>query len=288
MRMAGVNIGKVKQKELGPGGRTTVRRDGARPPLRADRARRARDPAPEEPPRRDLRGDHAGQPGRARSSPTAGRWPSAQVDDSVELDEVFRVFDPETREGVPAVAPRGRHRHERHLRARLQRLARERRAVLHGRRRPAAAAGRAGGGAPAGVPRHRPRLPRRVARGRPAERADHERQRDLRRARVARRRARRDVPDLPDLPARDARDGAAARGVRREHRPARARPALSRRATSRRRCATSATLSPDLEHLFNHIHPLVRASQDRRAGGHALPEGRASRCSRPRTSSCRS
>ena len=43
------------------------RGDGDRPPLRADRTRRARDPAPEEPPRRDLRGDHAGQPGRAEA-----------------------------------------------------------------------------------------------------------------------------------------------------------------------------------------------------------------------------
>ena len=37
-----------------------------------------------------------------------GTLPSAQVDNSVELDEVFRVFDPDDAQGVPAVAPRGR------------------------------------------------------------------------------------------------------------------------------------------------------------------------------------
>ena len=63
-----------------------------------------------------------------------GTLPSAQVDNSVRARRGVPRVRPGDAEGVPAVAPRGGHRHERHLRARLQRLARERGAVLHGRR----------------------------------------------------------------------------------------------------------------------------------------------------------
>ena len=255
VRMAGVNIGKVKQKELGAGRAHHAGRDGDRPPLRADRPRRARDPAPEEPPRRDLRGDHAGQPGRADladggHAARARTWTTPSSSTRCSACSTRRratAFQQWLHEA--GIVTSGT------LRARLQRLARERRAVLHGRRRPAAAAGRAGGGAAPGVPRHRPRVPRRLARGRPAARADHERRRDLRRAGLARRRARRDVPDLPDLPARDAQRRCAA--------------SRRSRATPTRWCATCAEpahdlaptlrdlgdLSPDLEHAVQRTSP---------------------------------
>ena len=52
------------------------------------------------------------------------------------------------------------------------------------------------------------------------------------------------IPDLPDVPARDAGHGRAAGGLRPQHRPARARPARARPTTSRRRCAIWATCHP--------------------------------------------
>ena len=63
--MAGVNVGKVKDKELGPGGRTTVAEieiDNRFAPIKAATAR---DAAPEEPAGRDLRGARRPAAGRA-------------------------------------------------------------------------------------------------------------------------------------------------------------------------------------------------------------------------------
>ena len=60
VRMAGVNVGKVKGKELAPERAADHRRDRDRRPLRPDQARRPRDAAPEEPAGRDLRGDRTG------------------------------------------------------------------------------------------------------------------------------------------------------------------------------------------------------------------------------------
>ena len=97
VRMAGVNIGKVKQKELGPGGRTTtveIELDDRFAPIGRDARAILR--------QKSLLGETyveitPGSPGR-RSSTTAARCRARTVDDTVELDEVFRVFDPETRE----------------------------------------------------------------------------------------------------------------------------------------------------------------------------------------------
>jgi phospholipid/cholesterol/gamma-HCH transport system substrate-binding protein len=96
VRMAGVNIGKVKQKELGPGGRSTLvtmEINHRFAPIGRDAKAILR--------QKSLLGETyveitPGSPG-VKKLADGGTLPSAQVDDSVQLDEVFRVFDPATR-----------------------------------------------------------------------------------------------------------------------------------------------------------------------------------------------
>jgi phospholipid/cholesterol/gamma-HCH transport system substrate-binding protein len=96
VRMAGVNIGKVKQKELGPGGRSTLvtmEIDHRFAPIGRDAHAILR--------QKSLLGETYVEitPG-SRGAPRladGGMLANAQVDKSVELDEVFRVFDPATR-----------------------------------------------------------------------------------------------------------------------------------------------------------------------------------------------
>jgi phospholipid/cholesterol/gamma-HCH transport system substrate-binding protein len=96
VRMAGVNIGKVKQKELGPGGRSTLvtmEIDHRFAPIGRDAKAILR--------QKSLLGETyveitPGSPG-VKKLADGGTLPSSQVDDSVQLDEVFRVFDPATR-----------------------------------------------------------------------------------------------------------------------------------------------------------------------------------------------
>jgi phospholipid/cholesterol/gamma-HCH transport system substrate-binding protein len=96
VRMAGVNIGKVKQKELGPGGRTTrvtMEIDNRFAPIGRDARAILR--------QKSLLGETYVEitPGSsgAENLDDGGRLAQSQVDDTVELDEVFRVFDPDTR-----------------------------------------------------------------------------------------------------------------------------------------------------------------------------------------------
>jgi virulence factor Mce-like protein len=96
VRMAGVNIGKVKQKELGPGGRSTLvtmELDHRFAPIGKDAHAILR--------QKSLLGETYVEitPGSVGAPKLAdgGTLPSAQIDNSVELDEVFRVFDPQTR-----------------------------------------------------------------------------------------------------------------------------------------------------------------------------------------------
>jgi phospholipid/cholesterol/gamma-HCH transport system substrate-binding protein len=96
VRMAGVNVGKVKQKELGPGGRTTrvtMEIDNRFAPIGRDARAILR--------QKSLLGETyveitPGSPG-AEKLDDGGTLADSQVDDTVELDEVFRVFDPDTR-----------------------------------------------------------------------------------------------------------------------------------------------------------------------------------------------
>jgi phospholipid/cholesterol/gamma-HCH transport system substrate-binding protein len=97
VRMAGVNIGKVKNKELGKGGRTTLVEmeiDHRFAPIGRDARAILR--------QKSLLGETyveitPGSPG-GPSLDDGGTLRRANVDDTVELDEVFRVFDPKTRD----------------------------------------------------------------------------------------------------------------------------------------------------------------------------------------------
>jgi len=98
VRMAGVNIGKVKGKELGRGGRTTIveieLNDRYAPIGRDSRAILRQ---------KSLLGETyveltAGSPD-AKPLDDGAMLARANVEETVELDEVFRIFDPETREG---------------------------------------------------------------------------------------------------------------------------------------------------------------------------------------------
>ena len=96
VRMAGVNIGKVKQKELGPGGRTTLVEmeiDKRFAPIGDDARAILR--------QKSLLGETyveitPGEPGSKKLA-DGGTLKRANVDDTVELDEVFRTFDEPTR-----------------------------------------------------------------------------------------------------------------------------------------------------------------------------------------------
>jgi phospholipid/cholesterol/gamma-HCH transport system substrate-binding protein len=96
VRLAGVNVGKVKSTSLGPGGQTTraeIELDSRFAPIRADTRAILR--------QKSLLGEifvelTPGEPG-SRALPDGGTLPRGNVDDTVELDEVFRTFDPRTR-----------------------------------------------------------------------------------------------------------------------------------------------------------------------------------------------
>jgi phospholipid/cholesterol/gamma-HCH transport system substrate-binding protein len=96
VRMAGVNVGKVKQKELGPGGQTTVAEieiDNRFAPIREDTRAILR--------QKSLLGETyveltPGSPD-AEDLDEGATLPGRNVQETTELDEVFQAFDPETR-----------------------------------------------------------------------------------------------------------------------------------------------------------------------------------------------
>jgi len=96
VRLAGVNVGKVKKKELGPGGRSTVVEmeiDNRFSPIKADTRAILR--------QKSLLGETYVEltPGssRAEDLEEGDTLPRSSVEDTVELDEVFQTFDPATR-----------------------------------------------------------------------------------------------------------------------------------------------------------------------------------------------
>ena len=96
VRIAGVSVGKVRKLDVDDGTQPHGRDDRARPPVRAAAHRRARDAAPEDAARRDLRGAHA-RP--QREDDPRGR-PAARTGRSrtrSQLDEIFDSLDPATR-----------------------------------------------------------------------------------------------------------------------------------------------------------------------------------------------
>jgi virulence factor Mce-like protein len=96
VRMAGVNVGKVKDKQLGPGGRTTlvtIELDHRFAPIGKDAHAILR--------QKSLLGETyveltPGRPGGPKLA-DGGTLAQGQVDGALQLDDVFRVFDPKTR-----------------------------------------------------------------------------------------------------------------------------------------------------------------------------------------------
>ena len=236
MRMAGVNIGKVKGKELSADGRRTVAEleiDSRFAPIARDTRAILR--------QKSLLGETYVElsPGHRRGGELRRRRHAGALagrrHDRARRD--LRRLRPGDAGELPGLARPGRHRQLGRLRARLQRLARQPGAVRARRRGPAAALGRAGGRARAAGARHRPCLRRRLRRERPAARADRQRPGDLRRARrrATRRWRRRSASSRPSCARRARRSG----GWRRSRAtPIRWwRSCAARRATSARRCA---------------------------------------------------
>ena len=98
MRISGVPVGKVKtiEPDRRPGARDRDDRAARRATRRCPRDAQG-DPAPEDAAGRDLRRADAGHARRAGTIPEGGALPAAQVSETVELDEIFRAFDPKTR-----------------------------------------------------------------------------------------------------------------------------------------------------------------------------------------------
>jgi virulence factor Mce-like protein len=96
VRIAGVNVGKVRSTELGPGGHSTraeIEIDDRFAPIKSDTRAILR--------QKSLLGETyveltPGQPD-SKNLPDGGVLHDANVQDTVELDEVFRAFDPRTR-----------------------------------------------------------------------------------------------------------------------------------------------------------------------------------------------
>ena len=99
VRMAGVNVGKVKTKELDKGGARTIVEVAARrsqyAPIPKDTQR---DPAPEDAARRDLPGARAGQQDGGHAGRRRRDWRTRRSSTTVELDEIFTAFDQPTRQ----------------------------------------------------------------------------------------------------------------------------------------------------------------------------------------------
>jgi phospholipid/cholesterol/gamma-HCH transport system substrate-binding protein len=97
VRMAGVNIGKVKSKELDKGGARTIveaQLDNEYAPIPKDTHAILR--------QKTLLGETYLElaPGNSKSGDLddGGRLPNAQVEPTTELDEIFTAFDPDTRQ----------------------------------------------------------------------------------------------------------------------------------------------------------------------------------------------
>jgi phospholipid/cholesterol/gamma-HCH transport system substrate-binding protein len=97
VRIAGVNVGKVKSKELDKGGARTiveVQLDEAYAPIPKDTQAILR--------QKTLLGETYLElaPGNTRTGmlDDGGRLRNAQIEDTVELDEIFTAFDPDTRD----------------------------------------------------------------------------------------------------------------------------------------------------------------------------------------------
>ena len=258
-------------KDVDPATRTARSRRSSSTRARAAAQRRAGDPAPEDAARRDLRRADAGHAKTRATIPETAGCRTAQVKDTVELDEIFQALDPRDARVVPELAAgagAGRSPATRQdlndAFGNLPAFADDATDVLDRARRPEQR--RSAG------PQHR----RRVRRADQNERKLHDlivttdRTFDATSRRAGR--ARRDVPDLPDVPRRVEGDVRAARDVLEEHRPARARPAPGDARPARRRCATSHALAPDLRRP-SAPRPADHGVEDRPAGAAQTLDG---------------
>ena len=224
VRMAGLDVGQVKEKSLETqGGQTVViEMDQDFAPIPSDSRVTLR--------QKSLLGQIYIEitPG-SKDAPDledGGKLSNVNVEETVDFDEVISTFDKPTRDNfrgwIKELAQGDRERPRRGP----ERRVRELRRVHRGRQLGARDPGRAGSGAaPADQEhgRHARRDQPPLRRVRPVR---DERERLLRRARVPQRRARRDDQHLPDVPRRVAADV----------RP----PAASSRSTRARSCASSS------------------------------------------------
>ena len=96
VRISGVNVGKVRNIALAPNGDRHWRRSTSTTSTRRCRSRRGRSCAP----RRCWARPTSNSPPASKDGPRladGGTLPEANVAESVQLDEIFRTFDPETR-----------------------------------------------------------------------------------------------------------------------------------------------------------------------------------------------
>ncbi len=239
VRISGVPVGKVKKIEPDSAtGRSLVviELEGDYAPLPSDARAILR--------QKTLLGETYVEltPGSPDADPIAegGTLAAAQVSPTVQLDEIYRTFDSRHARGLPvldAAAGAG----DRRERPRRQRGARQPRPVRRGhggdRRHPQPRGGRA---ARPGL-EHRRRVRGADRAPGPAAVADRELQPRVLDHRRARPRAAGGVPGAADVRARVARDAQPAGAVRARHRPAGRRSCGRRRASSARRCRTSAS-----------------------------------------------
>ena len=192
-------------------------------------------------------------PGQQRGGPSlpeGGALPPAQVADSVQLDEIFRAFDPPTRAAFQAwmqgqaASLRGRGEDLSIALASLTSFADSADRLLRLLDSQDVAAAPASSATAA-----RPSTRSPSAAASCAGLIENAAQVF---ATTADRNAgaRGHLPDLPDLPARVARDADAPRAVRGRHRPGRRRRCGPPRASWRRRWSTSQRLAPQLDSFF--------------------------------------
>src|SRR5680860_64987 len=216
VRISGVNVGKVKTKK--PDNRTgltetVIELKERYAPIPRDTRAILR--------QKTLLGEtyvelSPGTRGKENFLADGGRLPTAQVSPTVELDEIFRAFDPKTREALEVWMDRQG----------AQRSARQPRAVCPRRGRRAGDPQPPGARHPGPGARHRRGVRRAHRAPGPAAASDRKLQPRVRDHRLARPRAGRHLRRVPHVPARDPGNVAPAHRVRPEHRPA-GRPAAT-------------------------------------------------------------
>ena len=246
VRIAGVSVGKVKTKELNdedgtikPNTLVEIEIEDEYAPVPANTKATLR--------QKTLLGETYVEltPGTSGEKlDDGGRLPDAQVEPTVELDEIYQAFDKPTRAAFRAwiknsagAIKGGTGQHLNDAIGNLEGFA-------VGRRRHPRGARPAGQGTASADQEHGRDLQGAERAHERPPRPDRQLEQRLRGDGIARRGARRDVQHLPDLPRRVEGHSRPAPGLRQRHAPARPGPAAGGATTSARRCATSATWPP--------------------------------------------